>query len=144
MDGVIDSDGLIALLGTIFLIVRGYGALFAPYQMEFSEAVFAWFGTPSERKPIYNFAIGTAIAAALTTVAAVYFDDWRLLIVSLVAGFFASTDAAKAHDTAKVQAAGMEASVVADEAYEQGRRDAIAAVRQRQQMDRRADPRRPA
>lgn len=98
MDTTIDADGLLALLGAIFLLARGYAAIFAPYQEEFAEAIFQWFDVPSQRKPIINFVIGTAVAALLTGLVAVYIDDWRLMAVSLVAGFFSSTDAAKTHD----------------------------------------------
>jgi hypothetical protein len=120
----IDTDVLLALLGVVFLLARGYGAMIADYQREFAEALFTWFGTPSERKPIYNFAIGIAIALLLTTVVAVYIREWEIIFVALVAGFFASTDAAKQHD----------AEAAADDAYDAGRHDERQLLVQRRRV----------
>lgn len=145
METGIDTDQLLAILGVVFLLARGYGAIIGEFQMEFADAIFEYFGTPSNQKRILNFAIGTAVAALATLVIATYIGDLRLIFIALVAGFFASTDAAKAHDAkkAEVTMARVDEKVTeaADAAYQEGRASVIASIRQRREQ---GDQRRPA
>ena len=125
-------------------IALAWGKAFGPYQVKLSDIVNQWFAVPSERKGGVNLAVGIVLAALFTTALAWYTGHWRILPFSLMAGLVAAVDASQIHDANKAQVVEARVNDTADEAYEQGRQDTIAAVRARRHQIREDDPRRAA
>jgi urea transporter len=91
-------SNLLATLGAIAAVAIGYAKVFAPYQFQIAEWVIEARQIKSRNKGLVNFAVGVALALALSAFAAWQAADWSLLAVGALAGIMASVEAAKVHD----------------------------------------------
>lgn len=121
-----DVQNLLAIIGMVLTISLAYGRFIGPYQMRLTEMVVSALGTPSHLKPVVNFAMGLAMALALTIVAAMQLDTWAILPAGVLAGVIAASEAGERHDAEKMP-------IIEAEAYHRGQEDMKALVVRRRE-----------
>lgn len=98
----------VAELVTLIAVVTGlsvaYGKAFGPYQTQVAQWVIDALGIARRYRGLVNLAVGIMIATAFTVVAAVQLGQSGLIAVGVLAGAFASVEAARVHDQVKATA----------------------------------------
>jgi hypothetical protein len=69
-----------------------------PYQFQIVEWVIETRQIMSRNKGLFNFAVGVALARALSAFVGWHVADWSLLVVGALASIIASVEAATVHD----------------------------------------------
>ena len=93
-------DELIALSVVVLGLAAAYAKSFSRYQTTLSQWVIDACGIPSRWRGLTNLAVGLAIAAGFSVIAAMMLDAWALVAVGVFAGFLASVEAGRVHDAA--------------------------------------------
>jgi len=92
----------IAVLGLLSL---AYGKFIGARQNKVVEAIIQGLQVKSRYRPAVNFGTGVVIATLLSVFLAVWLGNWEVLVIGVVAGIFASEEAADVHDTERNQSA---------------------------------------
>ena len=104
MDVSGNVDELIALSVVVIGLAAAYGKAFGSYQATLSEWVILALHIPSHWKGLTNLAVGLVIATGFSVIAASMMGTWALVAVGIFAGFLASVEAGRAHDTGAIAA----------------------------------------
>jgi hypothetical protein len=107
------STDLLAFVVVLGAIAMGYGKFFGPHQTEVTNVFCEAFVVNSRFKPLMNLTVGITMGLGITATAAYYLDNWSILPIGVLAGIFASNEAAKVHDAREVKTA------IADEVVDQ-------------------------
>jgi hypothetical protein len=92
-------------LAVLGLLSITYGKFIGPRQTRLVQAVIDGKQIESRYRPAVNFVTGVGLAVALSAFLAVWLGSWEVLIIGVVAGVFASEEAASTHDDASNQLA---------------------------------------
>lgn len=98
---------LIALIAVLSGLTVAYGKAFATYQVHLSQWVIDAARIPGRYRGLVNLAVGVLIATAFTIIGAVALGQPMLISVGVLAGVFASVEAARLHDSADALPGGM-------------------------------------
>lgn len=96
---------LIALITVVTSLTVAYGKAFAVYQTQISQWVIDAGRVPARRRGIVNLAVGVVIAGAFTVIGALAIGRPAVIPVEVLAGVFASVEAARLHDAAAARPA---------------------------------------
>ena len=97
------SEELLAFVVILGAVALGYGKFVGPYQTELTEAVCQAFAVKSRYKKVTNLGVGIGLGLGITAVAAFYMSNWGIVPLGVLAGIFASSEAAKKHDQQAVK-----------------------------------------
>ena len=89
---------MLALVATVVALSAGYAKAFGAHQFQIVEWVVDAGGVPGRFRGIVNLIVGVAIATAFGGLGAWQAGDPGILALGLLAGAFASVEAAKVHD----------------------------------------------
>ncbi|WP_300269248.1 hypothetical protein [Microbacterium sp.] len=92
------TDELITLTVLIVGVAAGYGKAFGGYQTTLTQWVIDAFNVAHRFRGLTNLAVGVAIAAGFSIIAARMLGTWEMVAVGIFAGFLASVEAGRKHD----------------------------------------------
>lgn len=101
----------IAVLGLLSIT---YGKFIGKRQTKLVQAIIDGMRVKSRYRPAVNFATGVVLALALSVFLAVWLGNWEILAIGVVAGVFASEEAADVHDAVDTQVAKVKSVESAD------------------------------
>lgn len=101
----------ISVLGLLSIT---YGKFIGKRQTNLVQAIIDGMQVKSRYRPAVNFITGVGIAIALSLFLAVWLDNWNILVIGIVAGMFASEEAADVHDTISNQSTTLVSSKTTD------------------------------
>lgn len=89
---------LIALIAIVAGLAVAYGKAFGSYQQQIAQWVIDAARVPSRYRGLVNLGAGVTIATAFTIIGSVQVGQPGLIAVGVLAGLFASVEAARVHD----------------------------------------------
>lgn len=89
---------LVALITVVTALTVAYGKAFAVYQVQISQWVIDAGQIRARWRGLVNLGVGVGIAGAFTVIGAVALGQAGIIPVGILAGVFASVEAARLHD----------------------------------------------